>query len=108
MPYANPVTPPAGKEVVIRYSSDVGSRDAVYTDANGREMLRRERDRRPTWDLNVTEPVAGNFYPVRSLASIALCGPRIRERACIHPDPISGPAVAVPAVVRSLGASACL
>ena len=58
----------AGKEVVIRYSSDVRSGDEVYTDANGREMLRRVRDRRPTWDLNVTEPTAGNFYPVRTLA----------------------------------------
>ncbi len=35
-----------------------------YTDSNGREMLRRTRDARPTWQLEVTEPVAGNFYPV--------------------------------------------
>jgi len=27
-------------------------------------MLRRTRDARPTWQLEVTEPVAGNFYPV--------------------------------------------
>jgi hypothetical protein len=55
----------AGKEVVIRYASDLQSGDDVYTDANGREMLRRVRDRRPTWDLDVTEPTAGNYYPVR-------------------------------------------
>ncbi len=53
--------------MVIRYSSYGWSADTVHTDANGREMLRRDRDQRPTWDLNVTESVAGNFYPVRSL-----------------------------------------
>ena len=55
--------------MVIRYTSDLESGDEVYTDANGREMLRRVRDRRPTWDLNVTEPTAGNYYPVRSVSS---------------------------------------
>ena len=58
---------PAGKEVVLRYASDLSSGDEVYTDANGREMQRRVRDSRPTWDLNVTEPTAGNYYPVRIL-----------------------------------------
>ena len=50
--------------MVIRYASDLESGDEAYTDANGREMLRRVRDQRPTWDLNVTEPTAGNYYPV--------------------------------------------
>ena len=26
------------------------------------------RNKRPTWDLNVTQPVAGNYYPVTSAA----------------------------------------
>jgi hypothetical protein len=53
-----------GREVVLRYSSGIRSGGAFFTDANGRAMVRRARDARPTWDLNVTEPQAGNFYPV--------------------------------------------
>ena len=37
-----------------------------YTDSNGRQMMERKRDYRPTWTLNVTEPVAGNYYPINS------------------------------------------
>ena len=59
-----------GKEIVLRYASDLQSERELYTDANGREMQRRVRDERPTWQLNVTEPVAGNFYPVTAAAYI--------------------------------------
>lgn len=48
-----------------------------YTDSNGREMLRRVRDSRPTWDLEVIEPVAGNFYPVTSAIYLEVCCQRI-------------------------------
>jgi hypothetical protein len=33
-------------------------------------MLRRQRDARPSWPLEVTEPAAGNFYPITSAAAI--------------------------------------
>lgn len=55
-----------GKEVVIRFQSDLKSNSLFYTDSNGREMLTRKRDFRPTWPLEQTEPVAGNYYPVNS------------------------------------------
>ena len=48
----------------VRYESNVTSKDAFYTDSNGREMIKRVRDYRPTWKLNVTEPVSGNYYPL--------------------------------------------
>ncbi|KJE92298.1 lysosomal alpha-mannosidase [Capsaspora owczarzaki ATCC 30864] len=57
---------PEGKEVITRFSSDLASGGTFYTDANGREMQRRDLNYRPTWKLNVTEPVAGNYYPVNS------------------------------------------
>lgn len=53
-----------GKEVVLAYSSDVDSGDEFWTDSNGREMIKRVRDFRPTWELNQTEAVAGNYYPL--------------------------------------------
>ena len=55
-----------GKEVISRFTTPLASEKVFYTDANGREMQRRVRDYRPTWTLNNTEPVAGNYYPVNS------------------------------------------
>lgn len=28
------------------------------------------RDQRPAWDVNITEPVAGNYYPITAAAYI--------------------------------------
>ena len=61
-----PVDDKIGKEIVARYSSDLKSNGTFYTDSNGRQMLKRQVNHRPTWKLNVTEPVAGNYYPVTS------------------------------------------
>ncbi len=60
----------------VKYTSGLASGGTFYTDANGREMQRRERDARPTWTLDVHEPVAGNYYPLTSAMYIevgALC-----------------------------------
>ena len=36
----------------------------MYTDSNGREMIERKRDYRPTWDLDVVdEKEARNYFP---------------------------------------------
>jgi lysosomal alpha-mannosidase len=55
-----------GKEVVVKFMTDLKSQSTFYTDANGREMLKRVRDYRPTWKLNQTEKTSGNYYPVNS------------------------------------------
>ena len=44
-----------------------------YTDSNGREMLKRVRDKRPTWDLQVQEPIAGNYYPLTAAITLQVC-----------------------------------
>ena len=49
-----------------RYTTDLNTKGTFYTDSNGRQMVKRIRDKRPTWNLNVTEPVAGNYYPINS------------------------------------------
>ncbi|CAN0562218.1 unnamed protein product, partial [Ectocarpus sp. 12 AP-2014] len=54
----------AGKEVISRFwAPSLASKGTFYTDSNGREFQRRVRNERPTWDLDVTQPVAGNYYP---------------------------------------------
>ncbi|XP_017876463.1 lysosomal alpha-mannosidase isoform X1 [Ceratina calcarata] len=65
-----PVEDKIGKEVVTRYSSNLDSAGLFYTDSNGREMLKRKRNYRPTWNLRLEEPVSGNYYPVNSKISV--------------------------------------
>eukprot|EP00945_MAST-04E_sp_MAST-4E-sp1_P007088 g7088.t1 len=61
-----------GKEVIVKYKTSVDSKGAFYTDANGREMVKRQYNQRgPSYPpLVVHEPVAGNYYPVNSMISL--------------------------------------
>ncbi|CAF2951488.1 unnamed protein product [Rotaria sp. Silwood2] len=61
-----PIEDNIGKEIVMRYDTDIQSNGLFYTDANGREVLERKRDYRPTWNYTVYESVSGNYYPVAS------------------------------------------
>ncbi|ELK26831.1 Lysosomal alpha-mannosidase [Myotis davidii] len=61
-----PVGDDWGKEVISRFDTALETKGLFYTDSNGREILERRRDYRPTWKLNQTEPVAGNYYPVNT------------------------------------------
>ncbi|XP_012271344.1 lysosomal alpha-mannosidase isoform X1 [Orussus abietinus] len=61
-----PVGDKIGKELVSRYSSNLKSEGTFYTDSNGREMIKRLRNYRPTWQVKLAEPVSGNYYPVTS------------------------------------------
>ncbi|XP_076427994.1 lysosomal alpha-mannosidase isoform X2 [Peromyscus maniculatus bairdii] len=61
-----PVRDNLGKEVISRFNTPMKTNGQFYTDSNGREILKRRRDHRPTWRLNQTEPVAGNYYPVNT------------------------------------------
>lgn len=62
-----PINDRLGREVVTRFKwEELTTGDTFYTDANGREMVKRVKDFRPTWQLQNHEPVAGNYYPVNS------------------------------------------
>uniref|UniRef100_A0A667WC52 Alpha-mannosidase n=1 Tax=Myripristis murdjan TaxID=586833 RepID=A0A667WC52_9TELE len=65
-----PVDDDLGKEVITRLDTSIDSSGIFYTDSNGREVLQRKKDFRPTWDLEQTEPIAGNYYPINSRAYI--------------------------------------
>lgn len=54
-----------GKEVVSRFSIyGMETKSTFYTDSNGREMLQRVRNHRPTFNFTHPEPISGNYYPV--------------------------------------------
>lgn len=55
-----------GKEVISRFSTNLNTKSTFYTDSNGREMLKRIRNFRPTWKLKLSEEISGNYYPVTS------------------------------------------
>ncbi|XP_063055152.1 lysosomal alpha-mannosidase [Engraulis encrasicolus] len=65
-----PIQDALGKEVITRLDSSIQTDGYFYTDSNGREVLERRRDYRPTWDLKQSEPIAGNYYPINSRAYI--------------------------------------
>jgi len=61
-----PIDDGMGKEVISRWSTNMQSNGVFYTDANGRDKQKRVRNFRPSWNLTVTDPVSGNYYPVNS------------------------------------------
>jgi len=59
--------------VVVKYSSGLQSEGTWYTDSNGKEMVKRVYNKRgPTYPkpYKISEPVAGNYYPVNALMSL--------------------------------------
>ncbi|KAJ1253946.1 hypothetical protein BS78_K147300 [Paspalum vaginatum] len=59
-----PVDDDVGKEIITRLTANMVTNRTFYTDSNGRDFLKRIRNYREDWDLQVTQPVAGNYYPV--------------------------------------------
>lgn len=59
-----PVDDGVGKEIVTQITTTMKSNKTFYTDSNGRDFLQRIRDYREDWDLEVNQPIAGNYYPV--------------------------------------------
>ena len=55
-----------GKEIVTRFVAPIENKGIFYTDSNGREFQKRARNFRPSWNLEVNEPIAGNYYPVNA------------------------------------------
>jgi hypothetical protein len=54
-----------GQEVILHLNFDkIKNGGVFYTDSMGLEMQERKLDYRPTWNLNVTQNVSENYYPV--------------------------------------------
>merc|ERR1712176_1611537 len=60
-----------GKNVIMRFNTNVQNEQfEFWTDSNGREFQKRRLNHRPTWNLHLEEPVAGNYYPMNIAAYI--------------------------------------
>ena len=65
-----PIDDGVGKEITMNIKTSINNQYEFYTDANGLEMQKRKINYRPTWKLNVSEPVSGNYYPINAMISI--------------------------------------
>ncbi|XP_057982566.1 alpha-mannosidase At3g26720 [Malania oleifera] len=59
-----PVDDGIGKEITTQITTNMKTNKTFYTDSNGRDFIKRIRDYRTDWDLQVNQPVAGNYYPI--------------------------------------------
>ncbi|OVA09673.1 Glycoside hydrolase family 38 [Macleaya cordata] len=59
-----PVDDGIGKEIITRITTTMKTNKTFYSDSNGRDFIKRIRDYRTDWDLQVNQPVAGNYYPI--------------------------------------------
>jgi len=66
-----PVDDLLGKEIITTFKTDLKTNGEFYTDSNGRQLLKRVRNQRPTYSYNASiEPVASNYYPLNSKGEI--------------------------------------
>lgn len=59
-----PVDDGFGKEITAQIKTSLSTNKTFYTDSNGRDFIKRIRDHRSDWDLEIHQPIAGNYYPI--------------------------------------------
>lgn len=65
-----PIEDKIGKEITSRFYTAINNNQEFYTDSNGREMLKRKWSHRETFELDLQEEIAGNYYPINTKISI--------------------------------------
>lgn len=58
------------KEIISRFTTTIQSDSVFYTDSNGRDMMKRKRGERETWDVEMLEKISGNYYPITTRIAI--------------------------------------
>ncbi|XP_062197147.1 probable alpha-mannosidase At5g13980 [Phragmites australis] len=59
-----PIDDGNGKELATEIVTNMATNKTFYTDSSGRDFIKRIRDYRSEWKIEVHQPVAGNYYPV--------------------------------------------
>ncbi|XP_054158995.1 lysosomal alpha-mannosidase-like [Oppia nitens] len=63
-----PISDNWGKEIITRFESDLMTEGVFYTDANGRQTIRRKYD--PNHKGCVNDVITGNWFPIYSHISV--------------------------------------
>lgn len=58
------------KEIVSRFTTNIESDSVFYSDSNGRDMMKRKRGERETWEVEMFEKISGNYYPITTRIAI--------------------------------------
>ncbi|XP_054707229.1 lysosomal alpha-mannosidase-like [Uloborus diversus] len=61
-----PVQDHIGREIITRFDTRMENNGIFYTDTNSRETMKRIRNHQENFPWNITERIAGNYYPVTS------------------------------------------
>eukprot|EP01129_Flabellula_baltica_P000848 TRINITY_DN1078_c0_g1_i1.p1 TRINITY_DN1078_c0_g1~~TRINITY_DN1078_c0_g1_i1.p1 ORF type:complete len:965 (+),score=111.58 TRINITY_DN1078_c0_g1_i1:28-2895(+) len=59
-----------GKEIIVRYNTDIENGKTFFTDSQGQEMIKRVLNHRDSYKLNLQEHISGNYYPISQSAFI--------------------------------------
>jgi len=59
-----------GKEIIVRFSTDLKNGKTFYTDSMGQEFQERILDHRFSYNNTITEPIGSNYYPINAMAYI--------------------------------------
>ncbi|VAI39198.1 unnamed protein product [Triticum turgidum subsp. durum] len=59
-----PIDDENGKELSTEIITSMATNKTFYTDSSGRDFIKRVRDYRSEWKIQVNQPVAGNYYPI--------------------------------------------
>ena len=70
-----PIEDGIGKEIILKYDSDIANNGIYWTDANGRQFVKRVRNSRESYTLTdedlQAEPVSLNYYPISTGITIS-------------------------------------
>ncbi|KFM74950.1 Lysosomal alpha-mannosidase, partial [Stegodyphus mimosarum] len=61
-----PVHDHIGREIITRFDTQLQNNGTFFTDSNSRQTVKNVRNFQETFPWNVTERIAGNYYPVTS------------------------------------------
>ncbi|EDW37366.1 GL26214 [Drosophila persimilis] len=73
-----PTDEDTAREIVTIFDSGISSNGVFYTDSNGRELIKRIKDKREDFNPDLgRQPISGNYYPVVSRIALQDSNKRI-------------------------------
>ncbi|XP_034129785.1 lysosomal alpha-mannosidase-like isoform X7 [Drosophila guanche] len=73
-----PTDEDTAREIVTVFDSEISSNGVFYTDSNGREMIKRVKDKREDFNPDLgRQPISGNYYPIVSRIALEDINKRI-------------------------------